>query len=60
MIKKYNYLYSLSFIYLFIYMNKVILFKKIELQEGILEVRKWAETYLDSLARASKNYVMRG
>jgi dTDP-glucose 4,6-dehydratase len=34
--------------------------QKIELQEGILEVRKWAEKYLDSLARASKNYVMRG
>jgi dTDP-glucose 4,6-dehydratase len=34
--------------------------QKIELQEGILEVKKWAEKYLDSLARASKNYVMRG
>ena len=34
--------------------------QKIELQEGIFEVRKWAEKYLDSLARASKNYVMRG
>ena len=34
--------------------------QKIELQEGILEVKKMGQKYLDSLVLASKNYVMRG